>query len=213
MLVSFSGLDSSGKTTQITLLEKYCAEHGISAKRVWGKARGTPGVVFLKELVRRDKGMSQEEKLEYRECFFENPKKKKLLLIASLLDLIWFWGIYYRIEGIRNNILILDRYLWDTYVEIKTEFKGIVFEKWLLWKILVLVTPKPKISFLFVIPAEESIRRDVQKEDLTVDSIELKREKISLYMHLKNQGKWSTIMDGMKSIQELHKEVVSVLKI
>ena len=64
MLISFSGIDSAGKTTQIEMLLRYCDERGISAKRLWGKARGTPGVEFLKSLVRRERKMTQEELAE-----------------------------------------------------------------------------------------------------------------------------------------------------
>ena len=213
MLVSFSGIDSAGKTTQIEMLLSYGRENNISMKRLWGKARGTPGVVFLKSLVRRDRKMSQKEKMEYRADFFQNTKKKKFLLIMSLLDLLWFFGIYYRIQNLLHRVIVLDRYIWDTYIEVKTEFRGIEFEKWILWKLVVAVSPKPKTSFLFVIPAEESIRRDIQKQDLTVDSLELKKEKISLYMRLAEEGKWQNIMDGTKTIEELHKEVISILGI
>lgn len=211
MLVSFSGIDSAGKTTQIKLLEDYCENSGIKTKRIWGKARGTPGVLFLKRILRRDNKMTQEEKLEYRAEVFQNKSKKTFLLVASLLDLLWFFGIYYRIANLFHRIVILDRYVWDTYIEVKTEFTGIDFEKWILWKLVVAVSPKPRVSFLFVIPPEESIRRDIQKEDLTVDSLELKKEKIAFYMELKEKKKWTNVMDGMKTIDSLHKEVLVVL--
>ena len=75
------------------------------------------------------------------------------------------------------------------------------------------MSPKPETSFLFVIPPEESIKRDIQKHDLTVDSLQLKKEKIDLYVKLKEAGKWSHIMDGMRTIEELHKQVKEILKI
>lgn len=213
MIISFSGIDSAGKTTQIDMLMEYCKKNNIDAKRLWGKARGTPGVEFLKSIVRRDKKMEHQEKMEYRKAFFQNTKKKRLLLIISLLDLIWYFGIYYRIESLFHRITILDRYVWDTFVEVKTEFTGIDFEKWLLWKIVVIISPKPKHSFLFVIPAEESLRRDVQKGDLDADHVELKREKIDLYLSLKDAGKWMHVMDGMQSREELNESVLSILKV
>ena len=37
MIVSFSGIDSAGKTTQIELLMQYFEKHNIKAKKVWGK--------------------------------------------------------------------------------------------------------------------------------------------------------------------------------
>lgn len=210
MMVSFSGIDSSGKTTQIQLLEEYCIANKINVSRAWGKARGTPGVLFLKELLRKDKKLDSSQKLEYRDQVFQNPRKQKLLLFASLLDLMWYFGIYYRLLSIKYSVLILDRYIWDTYIEVKTEFSAINLDKWFLWKMVLFVSPKPKISFLFLIPPEVSIERDINKNDLTVDSLSLKKEKIGLYYNLKNQGKWSNQMDGLRAIKDIHSDVINI---
>ena len=85
MIVSFSGIDSAGKTTQIDRLHDYCKANKISVKKVWSKARGTPGVILLKELVRRDKKMDDVEKKEYRKTVFQSPKKQKKYRIPK-----WF---------------------------------------------------------------------------------------------------------------------------
>ena len=146
MLVSFSGIDSAGKTTQIERLYEHCKTHKISVKKVWSKARGTPGVLLLKELVRRDKKMDAEEKMEYRKNVFQSPKKQKLLYIASMLDLCWYWGIYYRILGWCKKIVICDRYLWDTYVELNQDFPCINIGRSKLWKLVKFLAPKPKVS-------------------------------------------------------------------
>lgn len=213
MIVSFSGIDSSGKSTQIDLLYEYCLRNNIKTKKIWGKARGTPGVIFIKKLVRKDKNMSFEDKIEYREQIYKSSKKKKLLVIASLFDLYWYFGIYYRLLSLHNKILICDRYIWDTYVEVKNEFPDINIDKWLIWKLVILFSPKPKVSFMFVIPADESIRRDIQKNDLTLDSLELKHNKINEYIKLSNEGKWTNIMDGITPVGVIHKNILKVLKL
>jgi len=87
MIVAFSGIDSSGKTTQIDLFEKTCKEKKLCVKKIWGKGRGTPGVMLIKGIVRGDRGMSAEEKKEYRANVYKNSRKRKLLLTASILDL------------------------------------------------------------------------------------------------------------------------------
>ena len=211
MIVSFSGIDSAGKTTQIDLLYEYCQKNKVSVKKVWSKARGTPGVIFIKELVRKDKDMDAEGRSEYRKEVYSNPKKKKLLLVASLLDLLWFWGIYYRVLGLFYRVLICDRYIWDTLVELKSDFRGIDVENMFLWKLVTIVSPKPKHSFVFLIPAKVSIDRDIAKNAAGINSIEIKEEKINNYLKLKDRNKWNHIMDGMRSIEELHKEVISTL--
>ena len=212
MIVSFSGIDSAGKTTQIDLLLEYCKEHNIKAKKVWGKARVTPGVIALKELFRKDKNLNAEEKVEYREEVFKNPVKEKLLYIASMLDLCWYWGIYYRLLNLVNQYVICDRYLWDTYVEINCDFAGIDINKSLLWKIVRTIVPKPKVSFVFVVPADVSLARDREKNAAGIEKIEVKKKKIDLYMKCIDANCWTNVMDGMNPIDELNKQVIDILK-
>lgn len=210
MMVSFSGIDSAGKTTQIDLLYDYCCEHRIKVKKVWGKARGTPGVIWLKELVRKDKNMDASEKSEYRNEVFKNLRKKKFLYIASMLDLCWYWGLYYRILNLKYKVLICDRYLWDTYVELHKDFAGINIDKSILWKIVKAVAPKPKHSFVFVIPAEVSLARDHEKNAAGIENIEIKKKKIEMYLKLVSERRWSNVMNGMETIPELHKKVLDI---
>lgn len=212
MIVSFSGIDSAGKTTQIDLLMKYCEEHRIKAKKVWSKARGTPGVLALKELLRRDKGLSAEEKAEYRKEVFQNPKKEKMLYIASMLDLCWYWGIYYRILGMTNRYLVCDRYLWDTYVEINCDFAGVNIERSILWKLVRTLAPKPTVSFVFVVPAEVSLTRDRQKNAAGIEMLDTKKKKIDLYLKCIRENRWTNVMNGMDTIDELHEQVLRILR-
>lgn len=202
-MYTFSGIDSSGKTTQIELLINYCKENNIEVYKRWSKGRATPGVLWLKKLFRKDKGMDRTEMLEYREENWKNPKKKFLLLVISILDLWWFWGIFYRIIDCKYEVFICDRYIWDTYIDFKTEFSEYDVDKWLIWKIAVLLAPKPKYSFMFFISAEESFRRDNAKGDPDRDELNRKKEKVARYMKLMDQNKWDTIVSGMQTREKM----------
>lgn len=213
MIISFSGIDSAGKTTQVEFLMKYFEEQGIRAKKVWSKARGTPGVVALKQLLRRDKGLDDAQKAEYRKEVFRNPKKEKLLYIASMLDLCWYWGIYYRVLKLFYKYIVCDRYLWDTYVEINSDFAGIDIDRSLLWKMVRLVSPKPKVSFVFIVPPEVSLKRDHDKNAAGIETIAIKKHKIDLYMKCIDAKCWTNVMNGMNSIEELQQQVLNVLEL
>ena len=211
MIVSFSGIDSAGKTTQIEKLTVYLKSHGVTYIKKWSKARGTPGVEFLKNLVRKEKPIEDSEKQAVRREIYKSPRKQKLLYIASLLDLCWYWGVYFRWLGWTRKYLICDRYLWDTYVEIKHDFYSIDVDNSFLWKVLKLVAPKPKVSFVFVIPAELSLARDMLKGTDGTENLERKKSKIGLYMSLVQQDCWTDVMDGTKSRERLHEEVLQII--
>lgn len=213
MVISFSGIDSAGKSTQIALLKEYCDERGIRCMVKWSKARATPMVEFIKRVIRRDKRMNHEDKLKNREKIYANSKKKTLLLFASLFELCFYWGIYFRILKLRYDCLILDRYIWDSCAEISTDFQGIDFQRWHLWRLLVKVAMKPDRSVLLIVPLEVSLARDIAKTDVSVDnpavidSIARKTEKINTYMKLKSAGKWTNVFDGTKPIDDIQEEI------
>lgn len=211
MIVSFSGIDGAGKTTQINLLLDYCTINNLRCVRKWSKARGTPGIMFLKDLVRRDKGLDTNEKLDYHDKVYKNSWKRELLLMASLLDLLWYWGIYFRVISKKYDVVILDRYIWDTYVEVSSEFHKYNLKRNFLWKCVELVAVKPKESILLVIPPEESLKRDLLKGEITTDELKVKQKKVDLYMEIKKQNCWNVVIDATHSIENVFSEIIKAI--
>jgi len=67
------------------------------------------------------------------------------------------------------------------------------------------------VSFVFIIPAELSLARDKQKDAAGIEDIERKKSKINAYLKLVNEGRWTNVMDGTRTREELHEEVKHII--
>jgi thymidylate kinase len=206
-IISFSGIDGSGKGTQINLIETYLRNNNIRYITIWARGSWTPGMELLKKIVRQDRGFSEEQKAEYRKEARTNPKKQKLILILSILDLFWFFGLYYRLISLSGKVLICDRYIWDTVVDFRVNFSRYKFEKWFLWKLLIKLVPTPNPSFVFVITAEHSIKRGLLKQEAHMEDIDTKTLKSIEYNNLIRECKWSKVIDGNLESNIIHEQV------
>lgn len=206
-MISFSGIDGSGKGTQIGLVESYLFKRRIRYKTIWARGSWTPGVELIKKIVRRDRRFSEEQKSAYRIEARTNPRKQKIILILSILDLCIFFGLYYRIIRLLGYYLICDRYIWDTAVDFRVNFSNHHFEKWFLWKLLLKLIPIPYPSFILQISAEQSIQRGMVKQEAFMESLEIKRKKIEEYRTLAGDGKWTHVIDGTLPVNEVQEIV------
>lgn len=210
-MISFSGIDGSGKSTQIDLLKSFYDELDINYKIIWGRGGWTPGLEFIKNIVRTDKKLDFHEREAYRLRIHENLKKKKLLLIGAILDLYLYFGIYYRVLAIRYNTVICDRYIWDTYVDFKVNYSMFNFENWFIWKALLKFIPYPEKSIILTVSTEEASRRCKLKADVFPESEEIMKKKIGLYCELIKDNKWTLVIDGSRPIKEINYDIKSVL--
>ena len=203
-LIIFSGLDGAGKSTQIEILMDYLNNRGRLPKFIWTRGGYTTLFISLKNLLRKLMGerIPPPGRNEKRERVMRSKKVQKFWLIIALLDLLRVYAFQIRFWLWSGKMVICDRYLIDTLIDFKINFKNQEVERWFLYKLLLWASPRPDVCFLMLIPVEEAIKRSGQKDEPFPDSPEILDKRLSMYKELSDDKNW-TILDGLKCREEL----------
>lgn len=210
-MISFSGIDCGGKSTQIEKVSKYFKEKRKRCKVIHSRGGYTPLLEFVKKLIRKDKGDNSEDSAKYRAEIHGSPKKRKLLLWLSIFDLGLYYGIWFRIRELFGTTILADRYFWDSYIDFKMKYPEFNFEKWFVWKVAKAIHKKPKCSIIYTIPAELSMYRSTLKNEPWPEPVEVRRDRIDRYMAEIEKGRWQNVIDATASIDEVFEETVKVI--
>lgn len=184
MLIVFSGLDGAGKSTQIEKLVSRLASNNKSCVTFWARGGYTPGFEFLKRFIRLflGKKLPTSGLSSKRKEVLSRTWVAKLWLNLAIFDLIIFWGIWIRWKIFWGNLVICDRYLNDTNLDFNQNFQGVKFEKFLLWRVLLILCPKPDCSFVLWVPAKLALERNVKKNEPFPDTEETLIWRLSHYL-------------------------------
>lgn len=213
MIISFSGIDSCGKSTQIKLIENYFKEKNMRYKNIWSRGGYTNWFEFLKQVARKlpFNKLPPPGVNEKRTKMFENNRFQKVWLYIALLDLIRLYTVTFRLNCLLGYSIICDRYLWDTYIDFKLAFPDINLEKHILWKILGKLAVKPDVSIIITISPEESWERSVLKKEPFSETLEIRKERDALYKRLIKGNKWMQVINGHDSIDNIWKKIKGII--
>ncbi len=212
-LITISGLDGAGKTTQIDLMTEYLHSQNISVKYIWSRGGYTPGFLFLKDILRKllGKKVAPSGRTEARAKKLGNPKIAKLWLSIAILDLLFLYAVYFRILMLFGKTIIADRYIWDTLIDFRLNFENIDVEKMFLWKFLIFCAPIPDSPIYLDIPLDVSVDRLSRKDEPFPDSAETLGKRLENYRSLMTRANWKSI-NAIQSIAEVQNDILKVLK-
>ena len=213
LLVVLSGIDGGGKSTQIELLKDYYQRQGLSPVCLWTRGGYTSIFNALKGIARRLSGgkLPTSGPGKQRDELLQRKWIQFLWLTIAILDLMRVYGVQVRWWLLRGKPVLCDRYLWDTLIDFKLAFPNIGVEEWLLWKILVWMTPRPDAAFLLTIPLDESEHRCQIKYEPFPDTAEMRAKRFAAYQKASRRGHWQ-ILDATKPVADVAAEILDVLR-
>ena len=196
MFITFEGIDFCGKSTQVELLKNYLIEKNIKVEII-----REPGGTNISEKVRSIL-LDKKNGNMFMETEF-------LLFSASRAQLVR--------EKIRPYLekgfyVISDRF-HDSSLAYQGYGRGISIEAVSNVNSLAIGSTIPDITFFIDIPVEEAEKRKTGKTVTDLDRIEISEMNFyesvrNGYLDLSKKEKRFRLIDGRKSIEEIHKNII-----
>jgi thymidylate kinase len=173
MLISISGVDGCGKTTYGKALYDILVFSELRTSFVWSRVGSS---IFLKPIAKIGKIIYRFKKgnfvAKHSENYEESEERRKVLfgrsstlrilgLFMLLLEMLWHYSLKVRWLLFLRKVVICDRYIYDTLVDIITRYglnldslEGRFFKK-----IIVASAPKPDIAYILNVDLEDACSR------------------------------------------------------
>ena len=174
MLISISGIDGSGKSTYAEHLCDILNLCEIRTRTVWSRIGSSS---FLKPFskiakifyyFKKRKGFSDysenagEAEMRRKDLFEKSPVFRWVGISLLLIEMLWHYSYKVALPLVFKNVVICDRYVYDSLVDIKTRYginsnsrEGRFFKE-----ILTTLTPKADIAFVLNIPLAEACNQE-----------------------------------------------------
>lgn len=215
-MIALSGLDGSGKSTQIEKLKKHFELKNQSVEVFWSRGGYTPGMEFLKRIMRKSGTSvvpSTQGNSKKRDDAFERNSVRKVWLSLAILDLILHYSIILRIKSLFGKTIICDRYLFDTQLDFELNFPAENVSSWFLWKILKKTALRPAFHFVLTVSIAESQRRSNLKNEPFPDTPEVLQYRLNRYQKYCKSHDNCFQIDCERPIDEVGKEIFTRLKV
>jgi thymidylate kinase len=202
LIISFSGIDGAGKSTQIQKLREYLFASGIAVTNLtfWDNVVMFPQLRagFSRRVLQSDGNIGTPERPAERRD--KNTQNAPLLFgrsILHLFDVMNLRRIVRRAKSANNGVVIFDRYIYDQLAALPMR------SWWARTFARVLLRAAPKTDLSYVLDADPDVARARKPEY----PIEFMRKYRSSYLELRHLANLQLISPG--SVDEVHRAIVA----
>ncbi len=230
MLISISGVDCAGKSTQIELLRQYFISMGKSCTVFWYRPGYSVEMQDIKKVVRLlmhsacwmkggldmwlRKDKPQEAKAEQNQTEPDAPQTVKipapLWLSTAIIDTTLQWGVKLRYLCRKYDVVICDRYIDDARLDLMLKYPQYTWTESMM-QTLAKVLPKPDFSFLLWISTDEMMARAQIKQEPFPDDEHTRQMRYRAYEFIADQDNM-TLIDASCTVEETHQKIIEYLE-
>jgi thymidylate kinase len=209
MLITFSGVDCAGKTTQISLLENALARRGERTSVFWLRPGYSPELNALKSLARRvvPRALPTSSDPAARAKTFERAGVSAAWIRVAAMDMAFQYGVKLRAMSASGRVVIADRYLDDSLLDLELRFPGRKVDRWPALRVAKALSPRPAHAFLLMLPHAEMLRRMEIKNEPFPDPPDIRDRRYEAYERMAATGRYQVI-DAGRSVEEVHADVL-----
>ena len=178
-IVSFSGIDGSGKTVHVQSLVSVFEIAEVKAHRYWTRFGSSAQAINL--------GQTELEKVRISDTATSLIRRRKKLryptvrsawLIYNLISLILRYNFQVRLMRWLGGVVICDRYIYDAMVEISASLpEDSELSRRAEW-LLTHLCPEPDVAWLVDVPADISVVRQADENQSLASCEELSRQRL-----------------------------------
>ena len=169
MLITLSGIDGSGKSSQAQALHDACAVSHVHARIAWTRIGDTP---LLRRLRRTRHRFAQRHGVAAPRTFRRTGWRLVLWAVLASVDYAaWLQSVRWRLW--RGDVVIADRYLCDFEVELSIRLQKEQRLAALLLRALHALAPKPRRAYLLRLDPTLSRHRKPASDCRNLDPADL----------------------------------------
>ncbi len=210
MIITLSGIDCSGKSTQLEHLERALRDRGQRVRRVWYRPGYSREMDALRAVVRRVRSgaLPTTADPDARQRAFARPGVGRAWIGMAVVDTLLQYGVKVRAASAAGEVVLCDRYVEDALLDLRLRFPSDWDGSGRLARLLRAACPRPDLALLLMLSHAEMLRRQGEKQEPFPDPPALRDARFDAYSELARGGRL-TVIEAGRPIDVVHADVLS----
>lgn len=212
LLITVSGPDGSGKSTQIQLLLEALEKRGAKVTSVWFRPGYSPWLDQVRAAVRSRAPavLPTSSDPSARQEVFSRPWVRVSWAALAVADsAVYHWVRVRRLQA-THDVVICDRSIEDAALDLSLRFPELKRVTAAALGVIRMAGPKPDLAVVYSVPLKVAHQRCLDKNEPFADPLEIREARHAFYDVLAERPRVTRI-DATDSAVEVHQKTLRAL--